>query len=84
MKRIIVALTALLLVVGTGAYAVADAKDMVPGILTLPEPIPAGLAAAPQAIAPAQLPEPPALNPAALEAAIAPVVGVLRWGATSA
>lgn len=80
MKRIIVALTALLLVVGTGAYAVADAKDMVPGILTLPEPIPAGLAAAPQAIAPAQLPEPPALNPAALEAAIAPVVGSAALG----
>ena len=80
MKRIIVALTALLLVVGTGAYAVADAKDMVPGILTLPEPIPAGLAAAPQAIAPAQLPEPPALNPAALEAALAPVVGSAALG----
>ena len=79
-RRIIVALLAVVLLAGAAGYAVADAKDVVPGILTIPAPIPTGLAPAPQPIPPVPVAEAPALDPAALEAALLPVLGSAALG----
>lgn len=83
MKRGVILLAAglALLVAGASGYAVADAHDKVPGVLTLPEPVPTGLAPLPSAT---PLPTPsPAAAPtkAGVAAALTPLLGDPSLGA---
>ncbi len=81
----------LLLLAGTGGYAAADAADLVPGVLTtdplpVPDPLPTAPGAQaspaqPVALAPAG-PAVPAPDPAALAAALAPVLADPALGAS--
>lgn len=75
MRRAIIAgLTATLLAAGAAGYAVADARDLVPGVLTMVEPIPFDLTQMPVA-APAAAPaEPAAPAPEALRATLTPLL----------
>lgn len=76
MKRVRWALTALIAaaVAASGGYAVADAHDLVPGVLTLPPPIPAGLTDLPVAPpSPSSTPAPPP-TAAGVAATLAPIL----------
>lgn len=71
-KKVVGGLIALALLAG-GGYAVADANDLVPGILTLPEPVPTGLTPLPTTS-----PEPSAsLGPAPTREGTAAAIGAL-------
>ena len=82
MKRVIIAVVAVLLLAG-GGYAVADAYDKVPGILTLPAPVPSGLVPLPRPSASPSSSTAPASTAAAVTAALSPVLadGSLGSGA---
>ena len=70
--KVVGGLIALALLAG-GGYAVADANDLVPGILTLPEPVPTGLTPLPTTS-----PEPSAaLGPAPTREGTAAAIGAL-------
>ncbi len=74
MRRVLAALSAVLLVVFVAGYAVADVLDRVPGVLTRAEPIPSGLLPMP---APApQSPDPvgPAPVASALDNTLSPLL----------
>ena len=74
-KKVVGGLIALALLAG-GGYAVADARDLVPGILTLPEPVPTGLTPLPTTS-----PEPSAaLGPAPTREGTAAAIGALLAG----
>lgn len=83
MKRVktLAALTGAVLAVGAAAYGTADAKDLVPGVLTLATPVPTGLEPLPGAAAPSPSTEPAAPTGAGLEAALAPVLADPALGA---
>ncbi|MBK8730773.1 MAG: D-alanyl-D-alanine carboxypeptidase [Tetrasphaera sp.] len=71
-KKVVGGLIALALLAG-GGYAVADARDLVPGVLTLPEPVPTGLTPLPTSS-----PEPSAsLGPAPTREGTAAAIGAL-------
>ncbi|MCA0336392.1 MAG: D-alanyl-D-alanine carboxypeptidase [Actinobacteria bacterium] len=76
MKRIrtVAALTTAVLLVAAGAYLTADAKDLVPGVLTLPEPIPANLHPLPTPAPASPTAEAAAPTADGLAAALAPVL----------
>lgn len=76
MKRAVTFVAALLgcVLLAGGAYAVADAHDKVPGVLTLPAPVPSGLVPLPTASPAPSASEAPAPTAAGVSAALTPLL----------
>lgn len=76
MKRIATVLVAVLTValLALAGYAVADAHDKVPGVLTLPQPIPTGLVPLPTPSPSPSASDPPEPTKAGIAAAVEPLL----------